>query len=267
MRGLGLFLFVGGMLFGGSSTPLFAHDTWVQTNANVVRAGDLIHIDLMLGNHGNDHRDFKLASKVGLEGCTLDLIAPSGAKYDLKPNLVDLGYAPKEGFWSTRFTTGEPGLYVVAHTLDAVHHSTRGVKSAKTYVVASKSLDNVSQDHPGFDKPLGHALELTPLTNPVTPMGPGQPLRVQVLYQGKPLPEARVAFIPRGATLSEGFDETYERRTDAQGAASFTPSEGNYFLIIVHHEEPDQKGPGYTATKYSAALTVFVPQVCPCCGE
>jgi len=44
-----------------------AHDTWVQTNTNLIRSGDAVHVDLMLGNHGNDHRDFKLASKTGLE--------------------------------------------------------------------------------------------------------------------------------------------------------------------------------------------------------
>ena len=33
-----------------------------------------------------------------------------------------------------------------------------------------------------------------------------QPLRVQLLYQGQPLPEARVSFIPRGVTLDEGID-------------------------------------------------------------
>ena len=43
------------------ATAAGAHDTWVQTNANVVRAGDAVHVQLMLGNHGNDHRDFKLA--------------------------------------------------------------------------------------------------------------------------------------------------------------------------------------------------------------
>src|SRR6185436_2774462 len=46
------------------AAPAFAHDTWVQTNTNVVRTGDAVHVDLMLGNHGNDHRDFKLASKL-----------------------------------------------------------------------------------------------------------------------------------------------------------------------------------------------------------
>ena len=58
-------------LCGFLAGPALAHDTWVQTNTNLVRAGDAVHIDLMLGNHGNDHRDYKLTSKTGLENCTL----------------------------------------------------------------------------------------------------------------------------------------------------------------------------------------------------
>ena len=52
------------VLAAGSAS---AHDPWVQTNTNLVRTGDAVHIDLMLGNHGNDHRDFKLASKFSPE--------------------------------------------------------------------------------------------------------------------------------------------------------------------------------------------------------
>ncbi|HTU91793.1 MAG TPA: DUF4198 domain-containing protein [Gemmataceae bacterium] len=85
------------------AAALSAHDTWVQTNTNVVRAGDYVHIDLMLGNHGNDHRDFKLASKIDLEGCTLTVVAPDGKRYDLKDRLTDTGYTPKEGYWTARF--------------------------------------------------------------------------------------------------------------------------------------------------------------------
>lgn len=44
-----------------------AHDTWVETNTSVVRTGDVVHVDLKLGNHGNEHRDFKLASKISLD--------------------------------------------------------------------------------------------------------------------------------------------------------------------------------------------------------
>ncbi|MGH7138544.1 MAG: DUF4198 domain-containing protein, partial [Pirellulales bacterium] len=42
-------------------SPAGAHDTWVQTNTNVIRAGDVVFVDFFLGNHGNDHRDFKMA--------------------------------------------------------------------------------------------------------------------------------------------------------------------------------------------------------------
>ena len=255
------------ILVAALMTSAHAHDTWVQTNTGVVRVGDNIHIDLMLGNHGNEHRDFKLASKITLDGCNLAVIAPSGKKYDLKDRLIDVGYVPKEGFWTTRFAGAEPGLYTISHSRESLHGTSRGIKSGKAFFIFSPSLDKVSRDLKGFDKPLGHPLEIVPVTNPVAPMGPGQAIKVQVLYRGKPMQDARVSFIPRGAQLSEEFDETYERKTSADGLASFTPKEGNYVLVCVHHEEPQEKGPGYDATKYSATLTVFVPELCPCCDE
>ncbi|MCU0878106.1 MAG: DUF4198 domain-containing protein [Pirellulaceae bacterium] len=247
-----------------------AHDSWVQTNTNLVRQGDVVHVDLMLGNHGNDHRDFKLASKLDPAGGTLVIVSPSGKSYDVKSQLADLGYGPKEGFWSMRFKTGEAGLHTVVHTVDrVVNHGTpvRSIKSGKCYFVASTSLDRPSPENPGFEKPLGHALELVPTASPVTPMGPGQPIAVKLLLKGQPLDGATVSFIPRGTELATGFDERYQRKTDAKGQASFTPTEGNYYLIVAHHLSPDETGADYESTKYTATLTVYVPEVCPCCGE
>jgi uncharacterized GH25 family protein len=252
-------------LMGG---PAGAHDTWVQTNTNLIRVGDAIHVDLMLGNHGNDHRDFKLASKVDPSSGSSFLMAPSGKRYDLR--FVDLGYAPKEGFHSAKFAVVEPGLYVVAYSSDRiVNHGQpeRSIKSSKTFFVVSPSLDKPNPNNPGFEKPIRHPLEIVPVVNPVTPMGPGQPIRVQVLLKSKPLTDARVSFIPRGETLADGFDEQFERKTDAKGEASFVPKDGNYYLVVVHHVQPDEKGADYVQTKYSATLTVYVPEVCPCCGE
>jgi uncharacterized GH25 family protein len=114
---------------------------------------------------------------------------------------------------------------------------------------------------------LGHPLELVPLANPVTPMGPGTPIRVRLLYQGKPLPSARVSFIPRGHALAEGFDDEYERTTNDSGEASFTPTFGTYYLVVAHHLQPQERGPNYDHTKYSATLCVYVPQVCSCCSQ
>ena len=246
-----------------------AHDTWVQPNTNIVRVGDAVHIDLMLGNHGNEHRDFKLASKPSPEAITLHVVGPDGTKHDLKPALIDLGYAPKEGYFTAKFLPDQPGLYAVVQTSDAVvsYAPTRSIKTGKTFFVATKSLDKVPESNPGFDRAIGKGLELVPQTNPVTPMGPGTELKVRLLMNGKPVAGGRVSFIPRGVALSESFDERYERKTDASGDATFEPKDANYYLIVAHHESPDEKGEGYTSTKYSATLAVYVPAICPCCGE
>jgi len=248
----------------------FAHDTWVQTNTNVIRTGDAVHVDLLLGNHGNNHRDYKLASKTTLDGCTLKVHDPANRSYDLLEQLADTGYTPKEGFWTAKFAATSPGLYLVEHRFDkVVNHGkpVRSIKSGKAFFVVSRSLDRVPRENAGFDRVLGHALELVPTANPVTPMGPGQPMAVRVLLKGKPLPQATVSFIPRGEALTEGFDDRFERKTDADGQASFTPSAGNYYLVVVHHRADDETGVGYEGTQYSATLNVLVPDLCPCCGE
>ncbi len=246
-----------------------AHDTWVQTNTNIIRVGDSVHVDLMLGNHGNDHRDFKLAGKITLANASLKIHDVTGNVFDVKDRLVDLGYVPKEGYWTTKFAASEPGLYMVDHTLDTiVNHGqpTRSVKSGKTFFVVSTSMQNIPHEHPGYEKILGHTLEIVAEANPVTPMGPGIPIRIKVLFRGQPLPDARVSFIPRGELLAEGFDANYERKTNEKGRCSFTPKTGNYYLAVTRHKI-EEKGEGYDSTHYSATLTVFVPDICPCCGD
>lgn len=258
-------LFILSLLF---VLPLQAHDTWVQTNTNIVRAGDVIHIDLMLGNHGNDHRDFKLAGKPDLATSTLELTAPDHKNYDLRPQLSDMGYAPNEGFWTAKFIPTQAGLYTVSHLTDAVmsYAPIRSLKSAKTFFVVSKNLNEIPMINPGFDQIFGHPLELVPESNPVTPMGPGTPFKVRLLFKKKPLANTVVSFIPRGTKLKEGFDDRYERKTDAEGRVTFAATEANYHLLVAHHEDKNAQGEGYKSTSYSATLALYVPQICPCCG-
>jgi len=152
---------------------------------------------LMMGNHGNDHRDFKLAGKVDLDSSTLALTAPDGSTRDVRSNLTDMGLDPKGGYWSARIETTQAGLHTLVHTSDKVvsYAPKRSVKSAKTLFVVSDSLDNVPTIATGFDRVYGLPFELVPLVNPVTPMGPGERMKFIVLYLGKPLPDARVSFI------------------------------------------------------------------------
>lgn len=238
-----------------------AHDTWVEVNSPEVRAGNVVYVDLRLGNHGNDHRDFKLHSLITLDHATLTVRAPCGCVTDLKPDLIGTAYEPKQGYWTARYTTRAPGLYVVSHELDTIHGTTRAVKSAKTYFVVGADPAAVKRPAVKCDQPLGHPLEIVPLTNPVTESGPDLPLRVRVVFERLPLAGARVSFIPRGQQLAAGFDETFERMTDQNGETSFTPTEANVLLIVVHHPQPERSGDGFQSTHYAATLTVAVPQV------
>ena len=241
----------------------FAHDTWVETNTPLVRSGDAVYVELKLGNHGNDRRDFKQASKIDLEGCTLKIVGPDGKVHELKDRLIDTGYTPKEGYWEGRFVGNSPGVHIVSHALDTiVDHGqpTRSIKSGKAFFVVSPSLDDVPVSKSGYDRIMGHPLELIPVTDPVTTMQPGQPITVKVLFKGKPLADARVSFVPQGETLKSGFDKRYERMTDAAGRASFTPQTGNRYLVVVHHEADAEKGEDYEKTAYAATLTILVPE-------
>jgi len=245
-----------------------AHDTWVQASQRLMPVGDVVHIGLFLGNHGNDHRDFKLAGKVSsLEGSTLEVIGPDGSRTDLVPDAVDVGYAPKEGFWSSRFVPGAQGLHGVAHTRIGVHLGKRGVKSGKTYFMVAEKLDAPPAGGSRHTEPLGHPLELVAETNPALGTGPGRPLALRLLFRGQPLSGHRVSFIPRGVELKEGFDDRYERLTDAEGRCSFEPREGNLILVVAHVDAPEERGPDHDRTVYSATLVIDVPQRCPCCEE
>lgn len=250
------------------SLPALAHDTWVETNAAVVRAGDAVYVDLKLGNHGNHHRDFKLASKVTLEGCSLNVVLPDGRSRDLLPELKDQGYAPNEGFWQAKFVPMAAGTYVVSHQLDrVVNHGRpiRSIKSGKTMFLAAALLDRINDKTTAWEQPLGHPLEIVLQSHPVRLCGPGMPVRVQVLFRGEPLEGTRVSFVPQGVTLADDWDDTYERRTAADGVAAWTPRTGSRLLIVVHHDEPDERGDDYEATAYAATLTLLVPELCACC--
>lgn len=238
-----------------------AHDTWVQVSSALVRPGDVAHVDLVLGNHGNDHRDFKVAGKLAtLDGATLAVIGPDGTSTDLVPVAVDLGLAAKEGYWSARCVPRQAGLHCIAHTRSGVRHGKMGFKGSKAWFLVADGPGKVPASSAAFREPLGHPLEFVLDTDPVLDTAPGQPLTVRLLFRGQPLAGQRVSFVPRGATLAEGFDPEHERTTDAQGRVSYTPREGTFVLVVAHLTKPEEKGDGYDATAYAATLVLDIPQ-------
>jgi nickel transport protein len=82
----------------------------------------------------------------------------------------------------------------------------------------------VDTPHPRFDVPVGLPLEIIPLNNPWQAQS-GSPLSIQVLFEGKPLAEASVAYkgAPRGGV-----------KTDAEGKVTL-PADATLRSVFVRH--------------------------------
>lgn len=239
-----------------SGSLAYAHDTWVEAGPLSVRAGEYVYVNLMLGNHGNQHRDFRLASKITLAPCSLHVFGPDAEADDIKPAIIDMGSAEKEGFWTARYEPQASGVHEVVHTLDTHHGTIRAVKSAKTYFVVEPSGRRLQQST--LPAAHGYGLELL-LHTEVVELAAGTEVRLQVLRSGQALPDARVTFVPRGTVLAADFDEQHERTSDADGFVSYVPAAGNVYLAIVHAVAADESGEGYDKTHYSAAMVLPIP--------
>ncbi|WP_200270983.1 DUF4198 domain-containing protein [Luteolibacter pohnpeiensis] len=240
--------------------PLQGHDSWVEVPSSEVKTGQPVYADLMLGNHGNNHRDFKLAGKIPLERSTFSLIGPSGTVTNLKPDLIDRGLDPKGGYWTAKINHSAPGLYRLIHTYDAIvsYAPKRAIKSAKTYFASGRS-----DSAPGtatIVKPDGLPLEIIPLDDPTRLKGEGKVL-VKVLFKGEPLNDALISCIPRGNPFGADLDPKLETRTAANGGAVFEISQPDEYMIAVHVDAPEETGEGYSeGTEYGATLTFWVTE-------
>lgn len=240
-----------------------AHDVWLETNTPLVRTGEIAHVDLRLGNHGNHHRDFKLAGRVDLDWVSVEHITPDGEHTDIKDQLFATASAEKQGYWTTPLIATQPGMHGVVQKLDRVMQhgrSVRSIRTAKTYFLVADSLDNPSLKHHVHDRPLELPFELVLQTCPLSQVVVGQPITVQVLHQGEPISDIVIAFIPEGAELAGEFDPAYEFRADHEGKATFIPKAANRYLIVAHYTAEDERSDEYEVTSYSSTITVHVPR-------
>ncbi|SMP73271.1 Uncharacterized conserved protein, contains GH25 family domain [Neorhodopirellula lusitana] len=253
------------ILFAALSTAN-AHDLWLQTNTPVIRTGEVVHVDLRLGNHGNHHRDFKLAGRINLDWVSAELRGPDGSRSDIKNVMVPTASAEKEGYWTSAIEVTKPGTYCVIQQLDRVMNhgkAVRGVRTAKAYFEVADALDVASLAQHHHQQPAGLPFELVLHTCPFTDTVVGQPIKVQVLHNGEPISDVVVSFIPEGTEPAGEFDPQYDFRSDKNGMVTFTPQAANRYLIVAHHTAEDEKTDQYEFTSYASTLTLHVPNKRP----
>ncbi len=227
----------------GSS--LFAHDLWLVPQSFTLTKAGLLRVEVRTGMEfplstnaikPDRPEEFKLLWNGGEktigglreedDALVGEVEAPGGAAaiaaLVLHPRFIELEakdfneYLEHEGLGSIlelrtqRGDAGQPG-----------RESSQNC--AKALLVGEKDGSDL------FTKPLGHALEIVPLKNPLR-LKKGAPLPLQVLYQGEPLADAQVSIYQ--ANVKEPLST---RRTDVKGTVQLAlKGKGPWAIRLVH---------------------------------
>jgi uncharacterized GH25 family protein len=119
--------------------------------------------------------------------------------------------------------------------------------------------------------PTGQPLEIVPLTN-LHNLKNGDKLDIQVLFQGRPLPNARVMatyagfeapdIAPHGASKKDGKKAAkhypVETSTDDTGRATVQVNKAGHWMILLSHKPPYPDKDTCDEYMYNQALTLLV---------
>jgi uncharacterized GH25 family protein len=245
-----------------------AHDGWIEVPA-IVEKGQPVTISLMLGNHSNDHKSYRLAGKWNPNFTKLMVIEPSGKANDITSSIVDLGEdaektGPKgpKGFHIAMFTPKAEGVHVVlARQEEVAQHGDgpkfRGIRSARGSFIAlrtprvadAKKSSRFNRTHAS-----DHVMEILPVTNPIG-MTQGAPITLEVRYKGKPFPGQTVSVVRR----FDGPSSVQDLITNENGQISFTAGPADWYLTRAKFDERAERAEGqYDLSSYEATYVFQV---------
>ncbi|MDR1395277.1 MAG: DUF4198 domain-containing protein [Deltaproteobacteria bacterium] len=239
----------------GFSAAAQAHSLWLETDSSSMPADQPEKI-IVGFNEGFEVVDI-------LENSVPEIAAPIiiGKSGEIKTKLSgDKNYdfvteQPLPAGSYVGFTDYKP--FLMGHGKDAPKNK---------YFMTGKSVFNVggAKDTEFITKPQAKAaLEIIPLSNPAD-LKAGGSMKVQVLFEGKPITRATVlgdfrGFNPAG---SWGMAKAFYCNTDKEGQVDFLPVKDGLWVLKVRHAVPntDKDNKEFADTVHLASLTFFVGQ-------
>lgn len=245
------------------SSSVFAHDGWSQTNAPIIAQGEVSYVDLLLGNHSNEHKSYRIAGQWSTDSSKVYVITPAGKKADITSTRFYTGEAATEeepavnnGFIAT-FSSSSPGAYIITVEGDSIFKhgdvASRTLRSAKTFVAVSDipTLERVTALK-GFSKAVStDRAELVPEFNPAA-VTPNEQVSIRLFMKGKPLTNTEVSLIRRSNSEAQTFT------TDADGKISFKTGPADYYLLRAKPSTDESKEGEYSQVNYEATMTFTV---------
>jgi hypothetical protein len=244
-----------------------AHDGWIEVSP-IVEKGQPATISLMLGNHSNEHRSYRLAGKWDAKLTRLMVIEPSGSLTDITNSLVDLGEddektGPKgpKGFHIATFTPKAQGVHIVLAREEQIQQHDgpkfRSIRSARTAFGAFGNPRLMeAKNVAGFDRTFAieNLLEIVPISNPLG-VTEGSPVTLEVLYKGKPFPNQTVAVVRR----LEGPASAQEFITNEKGTIGFKAGPPDFYLVRLKFDERGERSEGrFDLSSYQATYVFKV---------
>jgi len=197
---------------------------------------------------------------------TLDSISPTGATRPLagrlRPEGINLTMTPLEidaseagtwilaAFYDNQFSLRTAEGRVVNTTL-AEYPKAQSVTHNLKY---GKSLLRVGGSSRGFDRVVGHQLEIVPRSDPFA-VKAGGTLEVEIRFGGKPLPNGTVRVYANETTA-----DATERTTDASGIAQMPIARGGRHILSIEHGAPSRHPEFAMRDAYAASLVFSLPE-------
>lgn len=261
------------------ASPAAGHDSWLIADRSSVNDGEDMWLSFVTGDafpFGDAATDPKrIASFVDQHG-------------DAVTNIV--GFSPEDNALSVRGPISGGGIHILGCELKPrliemepdvfdeylkKEQADKAIAARKSHnrhqrVVErySKFAKTVVEVYPtdasdtNYERPLGHRLEIIPLSNPIRWQA-SSTIRLKVLLDGHPWP---------GVTISSGHESTRTKlsgnqdehryasrsRTDADGIASVTLTQTGHWFIKAHHIRPSNGLARHQWESFWATLTFRV---------
>jgi len=238
------------------SSPVLAHDFWIEPSAYVPGAGELVRLKLRVGEHlggetlprNEEKIDWFTAFRGATETPVLGVEGADPAGL-LRPAAAGGLVVAYRSLRSSVIL--DPAKFTAYLALEGLPPVAPG---REVFSRCAKSLIAVGgRGDPRFTKPVGLTLELVPESDPYT-LAVGGKLAVKLLYEGRPLPGALVMALDAKNALNP------ERvRSDKDGRATFTlPRAGAWLIKTVHMiAAPEDAGAAWES--FWASLTFSLP--------
>lgn len=257
--------FVGGLmilLIIGLGVPVMAHDGWSQVYSPIVEKGEIAYIELLFGNHTNEHASYRVEGKWNTDHSKVFVTVPTGDKIDISGTLFYTGETAEGANTETvginnayiaSFSSSHPGFHIVSVEGDQIFHESRTLRSAKSFVAVSDvPAISAVKSFTGYDRQVNSdRAELIPLFNPAA-VTSGEKVSVQFYMKGEPLPQTDIVLVRRSTSDAEVFT------TNEEGIITFTTGPADYYLLRAKPATDERAEGEYERTNYEATMTFTV---------